>query len=84
MIRLGACHQEYPQRKRGDSTGRDLPWGVSSANHRLGIPLLASYTGETSPSLAGWELLELTMCCGNLDSACMHVHTHSQRHTYTL
>lgn len=29
--------------------GKDAPWGVSSFSHRLGAPVLGSYTGRQAP-----------------------------------
>ena len=52
VIRLGPVLLEGDSEEKGDYMGRDPHWGVSGLRHRLGTPLLGSYTGEMSP-LAG-------------------------------
>ena len=43
--------------EKGDCSGRDPPWGVSSSSHILGAPILESNTGKmSSPWLVGGPL----------------------------
>ena len=57
--------------EKGDYTGGDSPpWRVSGLSHILGIPVLGSNTGKTSP-LASWRATETNRkAVGSLDSTC--------------
>lgn len=49
MISLGPVSLARDLEEKGDYMGRDLSWGVNNSSHRLGIPVLVSYRGETNP-----------------------------------
>lgn len=56
-IRLGPGTESWEgtQKKREtDYMGGHPPWKVSRSSHRLSIPVLGSYMGNTSP-VSGWK-----------------------------
>lgn len=60
VIRSGLVHLGRDSEEKREYMGGDLPWGVSDLSHRLGAPVLGSYTGEMSllGLLESWDLKE--------------------------
>lgn len=83
MIRLGACHQEYPQRK-GRFHRQRPALGSEQCKPQIGHPAGIPTAGDQPSWLVG-ELLELTRMLWETWTllACTYTLTHTETHIHT-